>query len=113
MTRPGRGVLAARTLCPSGTGPMLRNRKSGETCDKPAPKCNQVSEAIDPPGQRTRKEESVSVPAPHLSDLSAEHRRRLESLLLNFDESWHEGRLKSVLRNCRPTTRFAGLPSSR
>src|SRR5262245_20273999 len=40
----------------------------------------------------------MTVPVSHLANLSAEHRRQLESLLLKFDQSWDEKRLPAVLR---------------
>src|SRR5262245_40246351 len=40
----------------------------------------------------------MTIPASHLANLSAEHRRQLESLLLKFDQSWDEKRLPAVLR---------------
>ena len=40
----------------------------------------------------------MTTPTPNLADLSADDRRRLESLLLKFDQSWDEKRLPAAVR---------------
>src|SRR5262249_35734487 len=44
----------------------------------------------------------MTAPAPHLTSLSPEQRRRLEAVLLKFESSWAEKRLPAALRQFPP-----------